>query len=154
VDTSNTSNYEWILDSAATEHLTGYKDDFNTPIKPWNRLHTVEIANGELIDVYGYGDIQIRTNSGSLLLKNTWYAPDFECRLISVSKLDSESYNTTFRSRKARITYNGQLIFEGPIIKGLYPLLNGQFPTNQRCYISNSTNHLNSTPYITLRKEL
>jgi hypothetical protein len=67
--TDTLNHKQWILDLAASEHVSGYKVDFSS-IKPWNRLHTVEIANGELINIYGYGDIQIRTGSGLLLLKD------------------------------------------------------------------------------------
>ena len=93
----STTNADWLIDSGASQHFSGYQTDFRT-IKRWITPHKVEIANGAILGVEGYGNIVVPTRHGQLLLENVWYAPTFECRLISVSCLASTGHHVLFRN--------------------------------------------------------
>jgi hypothetical protein len=122
------ANRNWILDSAATEHFSGYNKDFKS-MKHWDNPKSVEIASGDIIKACGSGDIYINTDTGTtgttgttIHLRNVWYAPAFQCRLISITKLDYLGYYTTFGGGKAVLKHNNQLVTEGVIIEGIYSI--------------------------------
>ena len=88
VGVAQSTNYDsWLINSGASEHVSGHKSDF-TSIKRWREgQQEVEIADGTILPVEGYGDIVVITSHGKLLLRDVWYAPGFKCRLISCPEL-------------------------------------------------------------------
>uniref|UniRef100_A0A1S8ADA3 Uncharacterized protein n=1 Tax=Citrus limon TaxID=2708 RepID=A0A1S8ADA3_CITLI len=73
----------WILDSGATDHMTGNSQLFSSYI-PCAGNQKVKIANGSLATVAGKGTITI---SPSLVLKNVLHVPHLSYNLLSISKL-------------------------------------------------------------------
>ena len=79
------SNYDFILDSGATEHYT--------PIKEWlidykiisNK--TINIANGTKVLIEGVGNIPIILGNRDVLIKNVYYIPSLKTTLISSKEL-------------------------------------------------------------------
>lgn len=76
-------NQVWIIDSGATNHMTSNKC-FLDCFKSFTSPKKVRIANGDNIDILGYGNIRL---SDKLHLKYVLYVPNLDCNLISVKQL-------------------------------------------------------------------
>ena len=73
----------WILDSGASDHMTGSLQLFIT-YSPSTTHRTVKIADGSLLNILGIGFVNI---SPSLCLQNVLYISGFQCNLMSISKI-------------------------------------------------------------------
>ena len=76
----------WIIDSGASNHMTGTMRNFN-------KERTIEgcpvgLPNGEHVLANKEGDVVL---DGGLKLKNVLYVPKLKCNLISVSQLTEEA---------------------------------------------------------------
>jgi hypothetical protein len=123
----DTTNREWIVDSGATHHFTGNQSDFKS-IKRWNSPKSVSTAGGD-VESYGQGNVDVKTPQGIMQLKSVWFVPEFECRLISTSKLNDDGLSILLENHKVRISKNGETIFEGNETNGVYPLKPNAYPT-------------------------
>ena len=76
----------WIVDSGASDHMTGditlFKDFY-----PCQENLTVRIADGSLSKVTGLGSVMI---SEELVLEFVLLVPKLDCNLLSISKLTEE----------------------------------------------------------------
>lgn len=73
----------WIIDSGATDHMTGNPKVFNT-FEPCKGNFNVKVADGTLSKVIGYGTVIISKN---LVLQSVLFVPNLDCNLLSISKL-------------------------------------------------------------------
>ena len=73
----------WIVDSRASNHMTGDKSIFHRLLACGNSPH-VRIADGTLSKVMGIGTVIASKN---LTLHSVLYLPKLNCNLLSVSKL-------------------------------------------------------------------
>ena len=73
----------WIIDSGATDHMTGSSYMFST-YYPCSGTQKVKIADGSLSSIAGKGSIII---SPAITLHNVLHVPKLSCNLISVHKL-------------------------------------------------------------------
>lgn len=80
-------NLNWVIDSGATNHMT-YDDSLLSNFKTFDNPRKVKVANGDSIDIVGYGDIQL---SSKLILKRVLFVPKLDCNLISVKKLMNDN---------------------------------------------------------------
>ena len=78
-------NENWIIDSCATDHMTGNLDTLETKIKAKN-LSPVTVANGSKVPIDQIGTTTILSNK----ISNVLYLPTFASNLISVSKITNE----------------------------------------------------------------
>lgn len=87
VDKFKTSKNEWILDSGATDHVSGAKEKFKN-FK--NCKIEIEVAGGSSIFAEGVGDIECKLSEENgnvnLTLLNVLYIPKLETNLISISQ--------------------------------------------------------------------
>ncbi|CAH9128381.1 unnamed protein product [Cuscuta epithymum] len=86
----------WIIDSGASEHITcdgdGLFDILTHPSEP-----AVRIPNGELIPVSAIGSLYL---PNGFYLRRVLYVPQFQCHLLSASRLTSDLNCTlTFSSK-------------------------------------------------------
>lgn len=81
----------WIVDSGASEHMTGDKSLFST-YTPCQDYHTIRIANGSHSKVAGTGTIYLSRN---LILHSVLFVPDLDCNLISVSRINRDLHCET-----------------------------------------------------------
>ena len=83
----------WIVDSGASDHMTGDARIFNTYI-PCHENFSIRIANGSLSRVTGTGSVVISKN---LTLNYVLLVPNLDSNLLSISKLTQElNYVTKF----------------------------------------------------------
>lgn len=83
---SQTKN-PWIVDSGASDHMTGNSHIFSTYSPSAGNLK-VQIADGSLSSVAGKGTIQL---SDSVTLRPTLHVPNLSCNLLSISQLTNNS---------------------------------------------------------------
>ena len=96
------SNYDFILDSGATEHYT--------PIKEWlidykiisNK--TINIANGTKVLIEGVGNIPIILGNRDVLIKNVYYIPSLKTTLISSKELANKGWIILFKDNIAELS--------------------------------------------------
>jgi hypothetical protein len=117
----------WNIDSGASKHFSIVKSDF-VHIKRWRTPKQVCIANGKSISALGQGTINVETYTGILTLKNAWYIPKFNCRLISAMTLNEDGISILLENKKA-IGRKGKLtVFTANGRSGVYQL-NTSVPT-------------------------
>ncbi|KAG8364586.1 hypothetical protein BUALT_Bualt18G0012700 [Buddleja alternifolia] len=82
VSLDHKNNMQWILDSGASHHFSSDNNLQN----PYNVIpgFPVTLPNGSTVTLNKAGSVQISPN---FTLKNVYYAPDFNCNLLSISKL-------------------------------------------------------------------
>ena len=76
----------WIVDSGASDHMTGNATLFNT-YSPNSGNLMVRIADGSLSKVAGIGSVTI---TNDLTLKSVLLVPNLTCNLLSISKLTKD----------------------------------------------------------------
>ena len=73
----------WIIDSGATDHMTGSSKLFSS-YNPCARNQKIKITDGSFSAIAGKGLIVI---SPSITLHNVFYVPNLLCNLLSISKI-------------------------------------------------------------------
>ena len=92
---TSSSNFDWILDSGASHHVTPCKDIF-VAYNPgdYGRVH---LGNNNFCSIVGVGDVQTKMKNGQdILLKQVRHVPEMCMSLISMGRLDDEGYSTSF----------------------------------------------------------
>ena len=90
---------EWVIDSAASYHVTPRKELF-TSYKVGN-FGRAKMGNDSYADIVGIGDICVRANTGyTLILKDVRHVLNIHLNLISTHVLDKEGYGNYFRDGK------------------------------------------------------
>lgn len=92
-------NKSWIVDSGATDHMTGCVDLF-FDYKSDPRNETVKIADGTFSIVAGSGSVKIAPD---FVLKNVLYVAKLACNLLSISRL--ETWNALLISHKKSVFF-------------------------------------------------
>ena len=80
-----TLNY-WIVDSGASDHMTGDANLFHT-FSPCQENLTINIADGSLSKVIGIGSISLTKN---LIFNSALLVPKLDCNLLFISKLSRD----------------------------------------------------------------
>ncbi|XP_073016671.1 uncharacterized protein [Primulina eburnea] len=76
----------WVIDSGATDHMTGSSSFFSS-YKPCAGNRRVRIADGSFNSIARIGDIKL---SLTITLSNVLHVPKLSCNLISISKLTQD----------------------------------------------------------------
>ncbi|RVX15883.1 Retrovirus-related Pol polyprotein from transposon TNT 1-94 [Vitis vinifera] len=120
----------WIVDSGASDHMTGDATIFYTYSSCPNNL-TVRIADGSLSKVAGTGSIVL---SRDLTLNSVLLVPNLDCNLLSISKLTKEKRCiTNFSSTHCEFQDldSGKTIGNAEECSGLYILKERHDPQEQ-----------------------
>ncbi|KAK8293190.1 hypothetical protein V6Z12_D06G173200 [Gossypium hirsutum] len=80
----------WILNSGATDHMTGNKALFCTFFQTFGKA--VKTADGSLCKIEGHGTVVLNEQ---IALKNVLFVPNLACNLISISKISIDLYYST-----------------------------------------------------------
>ncbi|RDX87989.1 hypothetical protein CR513_30468, partial [Mucuna pruriens] len=117
------SQGSWIIDSGASDHISGHDSVFSSISSP-EFPHFISLANGSKMVSQGVGQVSL---SSSISLNSMLYIPRCSYNLISLSQL-TRSLNclVTFYADSFVIQdqNTGQLIGEGHESRGLYYLSN------------------------------
>ncbi|RVW74752.1 Retrovirus-related Pol polyprotein from transposon TNT 1-94 [Vitis vinifera] len=120
----------WIVDSGASDHMTGDATIFDTYSSCPNNL-TVRIADGSLSKVAGTGSVVL---SRDLTLNSVLLVPNLDCNLLSISKLTKEKRCiTNFSSTHCEFKDldSGKTIGNAEECSGLYILKERHDPQEQ-----------------------
>ena len=94
---------EWVIDSAASYHVTPRKELF-TSYKARN-FGRVKMGNDSYADIVRICDICVRANiEYTLILKDVRHVLKIRLNLISTHVLDKEGYGNYFRDGKWRLS--------------------------------------------------
>ncbi|XP_076951977.1 uncharacterized protein LOC143625559 [Bidens hawaiensis] len=93
----------WVMDSGSSFHaMHNGKTMVNQKVGDFGK---VRIANGDVLDVTGMGDVNLVTPLGTVWnLKNVRVIPSLKRRLISVSQLDELGMEVKFGGGKWKLT--------------------------------------------------
>ncbi|RVW78478.1 Retrovirus-related Pol polyprotein from transposon TNT 1-94 [Vitis vinifera] len=120
----------WIVDSGASDHMTGDATIFDTYSSCPNNL-TVRIVDGSLSKVAGTGSVVL---SRDLTLNSVLLVPNLDCNLLSISKLTKEKRCiTNFSSTHCEFQDldSGETIGNAEECSGLYILKERHDPQKQ-----------------------
>lgn len=112
----------WIIDSGASDHISGNKNHFTT-FTPTSNSSNVTLANGSQTAIKGIGNVQLP----SISLDHVLFAPACPYNLVSVSKLTkSLDCSITFVADSVIVQdrSTGKMIGTGHESQGLYHLFN------------------------------
>ena len=111
----------WILDSGATDHMTGTSQLFSS-YKPVAGNFKVKIADGSYANVAGKGPIPLSSN---LTLKDVLHVPTLSYNLLSISKF-TKDHNCTAHFYSSGCVFqdltSGEMIGDAKQDDGLYLL--------------------------------
>ena len=122
----------WIVDSGASDHMTGDKNLFSS-FSPCTKDMTVRIADGTCSQVIGKGTVHI---SQDLILHSVLFVPKLDCNLLSVSKLNHDLNCMTKFLEKSCVFQDlasGKTIGSAELCAGLYILKSVNYPRRQVC---------------------
>ncbi|CAJ2662733.1 unnamed protein product [Trifolium pratense] len=112
-------NHTWIVDSGASDHMTGESALFSS-YSPCAGNQKIKVADGSFSAIVGKGSVVL---SPMLTLKNVLHVPNLSCSLMSVSKLaqDINCQTNFFRSHCVFQDLNsGKMIGSAEESGGLY----------------------------------
>lgn len=101
-----TLNDQWIVNSAAIDHIT---NSFSNLVKPTPVTSFIHLPNGKVSSITCTGTINLTL---TLTLFNVLYVPDFQYSLIFVSKLTSNNACCVLFSPH-------QCVFQDPMLRTL-----------------------------------
>ena len=86
---------EWVVDTAASYHVTPHKDYFTT--YKAGDFGAVKMGNSSSSGIVGIGDVQIKTSVGSTItLKDVRHVPNLRLNLVLGIVLDKQGYDNYF----------------------------------------------------------
>ncbi|KAK1416067.1 hypothetical protein QVD17_31855 [Tagetes erecta] len=113
------STNSWVMDSGSSFHAT-HSGETMVNLKTGN-FGKVRIANGEILDVTGMGDVNLVTPLGTTWnLKDVRVIPALKSKLISVGQLDKQGLEVKFGGGKWRVTKGNLVIARGNRSGSLY----------------------------------
>jgi hypothetical protein len=117
------SKSTWWIDSGATIHVANSLQGFHSKRTTQRSEGHIEVANGVQVDVKAVGDISLELADGfTILLRDVLYVPSLHRKLISVSRLDKDSYEYYFGHGKCAIWFNNAYMGVALLHKELYLL--------------------------------
>lgn len=116
----------WIVDSGATEHMSGRREWF----KNYHELkvpHSVRIGNGDKIQAVGAGDIDVLVYDGKhwkqKYLANVWYVPELFINLFSQGRCLDKGCVMYTTNEKCEFKRDSCVVAVGIRQTGLYKML-------------------------------
>jgi hypothetical protein len=104
---TNKNPNEWVLDSAATDHMSFVRPQLN-PIRTRKQIK-VEVGDGHRVRGFANGHIRIalknkkRCGSSQIVLKKTLWVPGIKYNLLSASRLTQDGMTIQLSRGKAHI---------------------------------------------------
>lgn len=115
----------WIVDSGATCHIVGQKQQFVYFNK--NHREEVYVANGQQMSAEGKGTIRVNFinkfgNRTSVEIADVLFIPEIKGNLISVKRLAEKGYKVNFNDKQCEISKGDKQVAVGDISGNLYKL--------------------------------
>lgn len=125
-DSTATSGTGWIIDSAASGHMSPNKELFNSLVTLSES--EVIVANNKRLSVEGKGTITvsvlINDNVREITVHDVLYVPELGVNLLSVRKITERGYVVEFRKNVCKITdTDGDLVAVARTKNNIYKLI-------------------------------
>jgi len=121
----------WIIDSGASQHLCGNRNDLITYTNI-SKVQEITIADGKKIKAKGVGAIEIVTEVTTITLTNVWHVPDIGGNIMSVSHMVDAGYTVEFGESTCSVRKAGVRTLLGRRLGSLYYLKNGSATKDER----------------------
>ena len=93
----------WLIDSGASRHFTGYKEALSNLIEKETSLE-IALEDNSKYRVKGVGNITLQLNQGNTIhLQEVLYVPDLKKNLVSISAMEDKGYKVAFIDGKVRV---------------------------------------------------
>ena len=133
---SSDSKFEdmlWTLDSGASSHISHQLDAF-TDVQSIPAMQ-ITVANGHKIVVKWSGTMHLRIHlpkgrTYNAMLRDVLYSPEFSYNLLSVPKLATSGFTTTFDAETARINKGNKFQFQATKQGSLFVLQSTPYNTS------------------------
>ena len=139
VASANRSVDYWILDTRATNHVTGNRHLFETIHSMARGEHQVKTANNSCVDAQGSGTITIhvdRPNAkpAKIVLQHVLYVPACGTNnILSIIQLMRKGVNFDFKLDGATASLVSVLVYEAPLINSLFMLKASAATVSKAC---------------------
>lgn len=108
------SSDDWILDSGATEHMTG-DASLLEDVRPPPKTTTVSTADG-ILDVTGVGVARLLNGEGQALrLAQVYLVRGLRYNLMSVRQFTAKGAAVGFKDNKAKVVFDGRTLLEADL---------------------------------------
>ncbi|TPX73217.1 hypothetical protein CcCBS67573_g05520 [Chytriomyces confervae] len=115
---------DWILDSGASNHMTGDKHIIKG-LTHKDDLGKVTVASGDQFEITGTGSVELKGEEGIVTITGVLYVPDLSVNLLSISALSTKGAIVNFDEKGASVSINEEVILRATDIReGLYTLKN------------------------------
>ncbi|KAI3781572.1 hypothetical protein L2E82_11589 [Cichorium intybus] len=146
---SSFGHRDWVVDSGATQHMTGSFMNFENSVDVSDLEMSVDHPNGSKAMISKIGDLKLLP---TVVLKDVLFVPEFKVHLLSVHKLARDSRIGVYFNEHNCYLFNTQdlqvnpIVTTGNVMKGLYFLNNNKVSCHNSssesvCYISKLTWH-------------
>ena len=87
---------DWLIDSGASKHMTGFKESFEK-LSEHNSPHKVKLGDDYKYPIKGSGESSYKLDSGkSMKIKDVLFILGLKKNLISISALDAKGTRVAF----------------------------------------------------------
>ena len=123
-NTSTSFDNEWLLDTGATLHLTGFVDDLNDPVPCPKVIVTGAFGNSKSGNIKGSTSVNTSLPDGTttiITINNVVYIPGLDKRIISFSRLEDKGASAIIKNGEFSILdCNNKLAFVAKRVNNLY----------------------------------
>ncbi|KAJ0391403.1 hypothetical protein P43SY_010543 [Pythium insidiosum] len=116
----------WLLDSGASSHMSGDKNDF---VEYRDLVTTIDItvANGQRMVAVGVGSARLRVDdSKTIKLTNVLFVPHLDRKLLSISALTARGVTVQFENKCALLVVDGHEVVSIPKVGKLFVWSDGR----------------------------
>ena len=117
---------DWIIDSGASKHMTGFKESF-VKLSEHESPHKVKLGDDYQYPIKGSGESSYKLDSRkSIKMKYVLFVPGLKKNLLSIYALDAKGIMVAFIDGQVLIWPKGKTIYDAVVIGekegGLYKL--------------------------------
>jgi len=95
----------WLIDSGASRHFTGYKEALSNLIEKETNLEIV-LRDNATYRVKGIGNVTLQLDQSNSIHLQVLYVSDIKRNLVSMSTMEDKGYKVSFIDGKVRIWKN------------------------------------------------
>ena len=93
---------DWLIDSGASKHMTGFKESFDMRLSEHESPHKVKLGDEYQYPIKGSGESSYRLDSGkSMMMKDVLFVPGLKKNILSIFALDAKGMRVSFIDGKS-----------------------------------------------------